>query len=116
MVISQIIILNLALGIIPGESLTERELPSLFFPKRNVLPQSESAVTLGAIVWKQDNIWSFWVNQQRVSPQAPHPLFKVVKVTPQHVEILWHASGETCVLKPGVSTPIPTPTVNQEGS
>ena len=113
MVFSQVIFVSLALGALPaGDNKPQKEIPSLFFPERDTGSQQQAApdtlaLTLGAVVWRSDEEWSFWVNDQRVTPQLPHPLFDVVSVTSREVIIVWHKTGVQETLKPGKGVPIP---------
>ena len=108
MVVPPIILVAFLLGALPTQA-DFQEMPSLFFPEEAVGDSvvDSHQLTVGAIVWKGPEDWSFWVGRERVTPLAAHQLFEVTDVTARQVTVTWHKTGVREVLKPGVSVAIP---------
>jgi hypothetical protein len=108
MVLPQTIFAICLLGALPTYG-SFQEIPSLFFPEEvdQKPPVDPHQLTVGAIVWKGPEDWSFWAGRERVTPQIPHPLFEVTDITTREVTVTWHKTGDSEVLKPGVRVTIP---------
>ena len=62
---------------------------------KSIKPQHTHKIHLKALFYSGPQTWTLWINDHTISPSEPHPLYKIQRVTPDHVILDWTHQGKT---------------------
>jgi hypothetical protein len=59
-----------------------------------------TGIQLNGIVWQNPQMWTVWINGERITSQQPHPPYEIINVTENLVQVRL-PDGQILALKPG---------------